>query len=238
MVSLSSQQTGVGVMLRNLVDLCVGSMMIIRFVGAPVEPGEAKVIKSNASGKNFCSKLVIVTGIIAILIISSNPSAFAETVTVKGSAQGTALTANFSFDGVAPASSIISTGKDNIGGTFNAQDVGEYAFTATSCTAPDGTAGTAFVLVQGKEVRTYKKGQLYTSGTAAADNSGCQSNTTGSFGLTETHSVIGGTGKFANASGSITQTVTGTGLAAPGTPPGKLGSFSAFKYTMSGSVSF
>ena len=178
-------------MLRNLVDLCVGSMMIIRFVGAPVEPGEAKVIKSNASGKNFCSKLVIVTGIIAILIISSNPSAFAETVTVKGSAQGTALTANFSFDGVAPASSIISTGKDNIGGTFNAQDVSEYAFSATSCTAPDGTAGTAFVLVQGKEVRTYKKGQLYTSGTAAADNSGCQSNTTGSFGLTETHSVIG-----------------------------------------------
>ena len=225
-------------MLRNLVDLCVGSMMIIGFVAAPVEAGEANVIKSHASGKNICSKLVIVGGIIAILIISSNPSAFAETVTVKGSAQGTALTANFSFDGVTPASSIISTGKDNIGGTFNAQDVSEYAFTATSCTAPDGTAGTAFVLVQGKEVRTYKKGQLYTSGTAAADNSGCQSNTTGSFGLTETHSAIGGTGEFANASGSITQTVTGTGLAAPGSPPGKLGSFFGFKYTMSGSVAF
>jgi hypothetical protein len=225
-------------MLRNLVDLCVSSMMIIGFVAAPVEAGEANVIKSNASGKNICSKLGIVAGIIAILIISSNPSAFAETVTVKGSAQGTALTANFSFDGVTPASSIISTGKDNIGGTFNAQDVSEYAFSATSCTAPDGTAGTAFVLVEGKEVRTYKKGQLYTSGTAAADNSGCQSNTTGSFGLTETHSVIGGTGEFANASGSITQTVTGTGLAAPGSPPGKLGSFFGFKYTMSGSVNF
>jgi hypothetical protein len=171
-------------------------MMIIGFVAVP---GEANVIKSNASGKNICSKLVIVTGIIAALMISSNLSAFAETETVKGSAQGTALTANFSFDGVTPASSIISTGKDNIGGKFNAQDVSEYAFTATSCTAPDGTAGTAFVLVQGKEVRTYKKGQLYTSGTAAADNSGCQSNTTGSFGLTETHSVIGGTGEFANA---------------------------------------
>jgi hypothetical protein len=76
------------------------------------------------------------------------------------------LTANFSFDGVTPVLSIISTGKDNIGGTFNAQDVGEYAFTATSCTAPDGTAGTALVLVQATEVRTYNKGQLYTSGTA------------------------------------------------------------------------
>src|SRR5437016_1347849 len=99
-------------MLRNLVDLCVSSMMIIGLVAAPVEAGEAYVIKSNASGKNIYSKLVIVAGIIAILIISSNPSAFAETVTVKGSAQGTALTANFSFDGVAPAFSIISTGKD------------------------------------------------------------------------------------------------------------------------------
>ena len=120
------------------------------------------------SMKNICSKLVIGAGVIAVLMISSNPSAFAKTVTVKGSAQGTALTANFSFDGVTPASSIISTGKDNIGGTFNAQDVGEYAFTATSCTAPDGTAGTALVLVQAAEVRTYNKGQLYTSGTAAA----------------------------------------------------------------------
>jgi hypothetical protein len=224
-------------MLRNLVGLCVGSRMIIGFVAAPVAE-EAKVIKSNASGKKICSKLEIVAGIIAILIISSSPSAFAETETVKGSAQGTGLTANFSFDGVTPASSIISTGKDNIGGTFNAQDVGEYAGTATSCTAPDGTAGTAFVLVQAKQVRTYKKGQLYTSGTAAADNSGCSSSTTGSFGLTETHSVIGGTGEFANASGSITVTVTGTGLAAPGTPPGKLGMFSGFQYSMSGSVTF
>ena len=107
MVGLNSQQTGVGVMLRNLVDLCVGSMMTIGFVAAPVETGESNVTKSDASGKNICSKLVIVGGIIAILIISSNPSAFAETVTVKGSAQGTALTANFSFDGVTPASSIL-----------------------------------------------------------------------------------------------------------------------------------
>src|SRR5260370_19390047 len=137
-------------MLRNLVDLCVGSMMILGFVAAPVEAGEANVIKSNASGKNICSKLVIVAGIIAILIISSNPSAFAETVTVKGSAQGTALTANFSFDGVTPASSIISTGKDNIGGTFNAQGFNEYAFTPNHYTAPCGTAGNSFFLLQGE----------------------------------------------------------------------------------------
>jgi hypothetical protein len=74
--------------------------------------------------------------------------------------------------------------------------------------------------------------------TSAAGNSGCGSNTTGSFGLTETSSVIGGTGEFANASGSITFTVTGTTLAAPGSPPGTLGLFSGFQDTFTGSVTF
>jgi hypothetical protein len=203
--------------------------------------------------KNICSKLAIGAGVIALLIISSNPNAFAKTVTVNGSGQGTDLTSAFSFDGVAPALSIVSTGKDNIGGTFNTQDVGEYSFTATSCTAPDGTAGTAFILVQaaavinyrdgtdGKDGKDGKDGQLYLSGTSATGNSGCTSSTTpgtGSYGLTETQSITGGTGKFAHASGSITFTVVGTGLAAPGSPPGALGSFGAFQYTTSGSVNF
>ena len=191
--------------------------------------------------KDICSKLVTGAGVIAILIISSNPSAFAKAVMVKGSGQGTDLTSAFSFDGVAPALSIVSTGKDNVGGRFNIQDVGEYSFTATSCTAPDGTAGTAFFLVQAAEVINYRNGQLYLSGTSARGNRGCASSTTpgtGSFGLTETETVIGGTGKFANVSGSITFKVVGNGLAAPGSPPGALGSFGAFQYTTSGSVTF
>jgi hypothetical protein len=188
--------------------------------------------------KNICSKLVIVAGVIAVLMISSNPSAFAKTVTVKGSAQGTGLSSALSFDGVAPALSIISTGKDNLGGTFNTHDVGEYAFTATSCRAPDGSLGTQFVLVQAALVTNYKSGQIYGSGTAATDNSGCESNTSGSFVLTETSSIAGGTGEFANATGSITFTVTGTTLAAPGSPPGKLGNFNAFQDTFTGSVTF
>jgi hypothetical protein len=193
------------------------------------------------SVKNICSKLAIGVGAIALLIMSSNPRAFAKTVTVKGSGQGTDLTSAFSFDGAAPALSIVSTGKDNIGGTFNIQAVGEYSFTADSCTAPDGSAGTAFFLVQAAEVINYKDGQLYLSGTSATGNTGCTSSTTpgtGSFGLTETETVIGGSRKFAKASGSITFTVVGTGLAAPGSPPGSLGSFGAFHYTTSGSVTF
>jgi hypothetical protein len=47
--------------------------------------------------KNICLKLLIVAGIIAILIISSNPRAFAKTVNVKGSGQGTASHGQFQF---------------------------------------------------------------------------------------------------------------------------------------------
>lgn len=65
--------------------------------------------------KNLGSRLLTVAAVVAALV-SSNPSAFAKTVKVEGSGQGTTLTANFSFDGVASALSIISTGKDNVGG--------------------------------------------------------------------------------------------------------------------------
>jgi hypothetical protein len=179
--------------------------------------------------------------VVSLTVLVSAVGAEAKTIKLRGSGQGTDLTSAFSFDGAAPAQSIVSTGKDNIGGAFNIQDVGEYSFTADSCTAPDGSAGTAIFLVQSAEVINYKGGQLFLSGTATADNTGCASSTTpgtGSFGLTETQTITGGTGKFAHASGSITSTVVGTGLAAPGNPPGKLGSFGALQYTTSGSVTY
>ncbi len=185
--------------------------------------------------KNTYSKLLIGVGVI-VALIASNPNAFAKTVKMKGSDQGTTLTANFSFDGVASAISIIFTGKDNLGGEFNGQDVGEYSFTGSSCTAPDSSAGIQFVLVQAQEVINYEDGQLYSSGVGAGDGTGCASNTTGSYGLTETHTVTGGTGKFASASGSITGSITGKTLAAPGSPPASLGEFTGFQATVSGSV--
>src|SRR5471030_1318477 len=109
-------------------------------------------------------RLVLALAMVVSLtvLISAGSAEAKKTVKVNGSAQGTDLTSAFSFDGVAPAGSVISTGKDNIGGTFNAQAVGEFSFTADSCTAPDGTAGTALVLVEARAVRTYNKGQMYT----------------------------------------------------------------------------
>jgi hypothetical protein len=177
--------------------------------------------------------------VVSLTVLISAGSAEAKTVKVKGSGQGTALTSAFSFDGASPALTIVSTGKDNIGGAFNAQDIHEYSFTTDSCTAPDGTAGTVPLSVQAAEVINYKSDQLYLSGTAASAGTGCVSSSTGSFGLTgATQTVIGGTGKFANASGTIIYTVVGTGLASPGIPPGKLGLFDAFQYTLSGSVTY
>jgi hypothetical protein len=184
--------------------------------------------------KSTCSRLSIMAGIIAM--IASNRKAFGGTVTVKGSDAGTFVTANFTYDGVAPAISITYAGSDNLGGPFTSQDIGEYVGTGSSCTAPDGSAGTVFVLVQATEVDTYNQGQLYSTGTGAAAGSGCTSNTTGSFGLSETHSVIGGTGKFADASGSIAGTTTGKDLAVPGSPPGSLGIFGAFQDVRTGAV--
>jgi hypothetical protein len=184
-------------------------------------------------------RFVLALAMVVSLIMVSAGGAEAKTKKkVKGSSQGTGVTSAFSFDGAAPAFSIISTGRDNLGGKFNGQDVGEYLVTTTPCTAPDGSAGTEFDLVQAAEVVNYEDGQLYSIGAGTGDGTGCASSTTGSYGLTESHTVIGGTGKFANAAGTIVGVVVGNTLAAPGNPPGKLGLFSGFQSTFTGSVTY
>jgi len=78
---------------------------------------------------------------------------------------------------------------------------------------PDGSAGVTFVLVQATLTDNYHQGQLYSAGKGKADGGGCASTTTGRVGETITLSVLGGTGKFANASGSIKLTFIGQVLA-------------------------
>jgi hypothetical protein len=186
--------------------------------------------------KNW-SKIAVIAGVVVVLM-ASKPETFAKTKqTNKGSLSGTFVTANFSFDGVAPAMLVIFSGTDNVGGPFTGQEVGEYSLTGTSCTAPDGSEGTVFDLVQGVEVVTYEQGQLYNAGAGASAGSGCRSNSTGSFIVSQTHSVTGGTGRFVNASGTYGGISIGQTLAAPGAPPGSFGVFGAFQGTESGSVS-
>jgi hypothetical protein len=183
-----------------------------------------------------CSKRAIIAPVVAALI-ALKPIAFAQAKqSNNGSLSGTFVTASFSFDGVAPATLVSFSGNDNVGGPFTGQEVAEYSVTGSSCTAPDGSLGSVFDLVQGVEVVTYQQGQLYTAGADALAGSGCQSNTTGSFTVNQKHTVTGGTGKFVNASGTYGGISIGQALAAPGTPPGRDGIFGAFQGTESGSV--
>ena len=189
--------------------------------------------------RDKCSKLAVIGGAIALVVvlIGSQPIAFAKTKqTNNGSLSGTFVTANFSFDGVEPAMLVAFSGTDNVGGPFTGQEVAEYSVTGKSCTAPDGSEGIIFDLVQSVEVVTYQEGQLYTAGAGASAGVGCRSNTTGSFTVSQTHLVTGGTGRFINASGTYGGISTGQALAAPGTPPGSFGLFGAFQGTESGSV--
>jgi hypothetical protein len=138
--------------------------------------------------------------------------------------------------GLRPPLLVTFSGADNVGGPFTGQEVAEDSVTGSSCTAPDGSVGSVFDLVQGVEVVTYQQGQLYTAGTGTSAGTGCQSNTTGSFIVSQKHTVTGGTGKFVNASGTYGGTSIGQALAAPGAPPGRFGIFGAFQGTESGAI--
>jgi hypothetical protein len=174
----------------------------------------------------------------AIAVIALSHNAIAGTGAIKGREVGTFVTANFTYDGASNAGLSTYRGHDNIGGLFIGQDLEEYSFTGSGCTAPDNSAGTVIVLVQATRADSYHQGQLYSAGVGAADGTGCVSNTTGSVGATLTLAVTGGTGKFANATGSLTTTITAHVLAAPGTPPGSLGLFGARHVIRTGSVSY
>jgi hypothetical protein len=128
----------------------------------------------------------------------------------------------------------IYSGNDNIGGPFNGQELSQASVSTGSCTAPDGSAGTPFVLVHASEIDTYNQGQLLLDGTVGTE---CASNSTGSVSATLTLSVVAGTGKFVDESGSITQTFT-CGVLAVGqaAPNSSLGLFGACQVTRTGSV--
>jgi hypothetical protein len=199
--------------------------------------------------KSLCSKLLVMAWVIAVIIVS-DPTAFAGTANVKGAGSYTAVTVNFSFDGTGhpgnptgSAAQELLTGHDNIGGPFTGENIGEYALDpSTSCTAPDETAGISLELVLAVGAVTYNQGQLYFFG--VGPGSGCISTSTAVFVLSETHTVFGGTGKFANASGSITMTQTGrafppfsisqSGMLIPS--PDGFGLFTAASITEAGSL--
>jgi hypothetical protein len=173
--------------------------------------------------------------ILSVALIALAPDASAKTISVSGSGTSTYVTVAFSFDGKANAVSGVSTGSDNVGGTFVGQSVTEYAVTATSCVAPDKTTGTVYDVVQNRGVKTYKKGQIFTSAVGASDGTLCASNTTSSENGTVTATIFGGSGSYAKATGTETTTFTSE-LLGDGTTDGGSGDFGATQFTLSGSV--
>ena len=173
-----------------------------------------------------------VVGLALVVVLISVSDSLAQANPVKGSGAGTFVTANFSYDGLAPAVSTTQSGTDTVAGPFTRQTVAESKPTITACTAPDSTAGLQFDLVAADTVTTFNTGQLYASAVASPTNHECVSNTTGSFGGAQTYTVNGGTGKYATATGTVTSTFTGQIL----TPSGAKGIFGAEQFTSTGSV--
>jgi hypothetical protein len=180
-------------------------------------------------------KLALAAGILGASFASGS-AAFAKPALFTGSGTFTFVTANFSYDGAAPA--LVLTGSENTNrlGFTTFQTTAEDSPTVTSCTAPDGSAGTTFDLVQTDSALISKQGILYISAVGATAGSECVSNSTGAASGNATYTVTGGTGKLTGASGSLLVTFTSQALAAPGSPPGSNGIFGAGQFSISGSL--
>jgi hypothetical protein len=182
-------------------------------------------------------QLCLVLGAAFLLALISASAGFAKTPkTFSGSGSLSFVSAAFSYDGLVPGVLFTGSGKDNLGGPYTFQCVAELHATTTSCTAPDGSAGTTFDAVQTDCALTYKHGQLYISAVGAAAGSQCISNTTGLSGGSVAYTVTGGTRRFTGASGSFGVSFTNQTLAAPGSPAGSKGIFGAGEFTESGSL--
>lgn len=181
-------------------------------------------------------QLFLVLGVAFVSALTVASAGFAKTPkTFSGSGSYSFVSAEFSYVALAPGVLFTGSGGDNLGGPYTFQCVAEFS-TTTSCTAPDGSAGTTFDLVQSDCALTYEHGQLYLSAVGAAAGSQCISNTTGSSGGSVAYTVTGGTRKLSGASGSFAVSFTNQTLAAPGSPAGSKGIFGAGQFTERGSL--
>ena len=192
--------------------------------------------------KFFNLRQGMIVGLAVLSLLAAGSTGYAKAIKYKSAGAGTFVTVtnSFTYDG-GPASIYTASAKDNLGGAINFQCVSEVSATATTCTAPDSTAGTTFNLVQSDCARQYTQGsfqfsQTYSTAAGAAAGTECISNTTNSFGGSTTYTSTGGAGKLTGLSGTFTVTYTGNTLAAPGTPPGNNGLFGAIAFTAAGSL--
>ena len=132
-------------------------------------------------------------------------------VKVFGTSGCSFMNAPMTFDGVNYVSHDDCTGHDNFG-NFNGQKIDAYLtidpstgvpITGPACTAPDGTAGESFALEFAEFVNTYnfKPDQIWGY---SVTGSLCSSNTSGSYSVINEFTILGGTGLFTGATGTVT----------------------------------
>jgi hypothetical protein len=120
---------------------------------------------------------------------------------------GTFINTAFSFDGSLQASITTFQGRSTSGGAFTGQSVAEYADAGTTCSLPDGSTGEEYKLVGGITVGTYNAtlDQVYSYPSSATE---CLNTSTGAGVGTQSVTLFGGTGKYANVSGTESDNFT------------------------------
>jgi hypothetical protein len=169
----------------------------------------------------------IVCTVLVVASLEGSTRALAQTLIPAGSGSGTVVSTPpfFNFPVLVSGAEMAGgtqrntySGKDNIGGAFVGETI--YGIDLPNpigpCVAPDGSAGTSFPLEPAATVRTYAKGQLFlfesSGGTHCITNKVAAGQVHYPFSETLTSVVTGGTGPFASASGSLTETFTGVSL--------------------------
>jgi hypothetical protein len=152
-------------------------------------------------------------GIAAIL--AAAPTAQALVLDFTTVFKATAVSANFSYDGVAPAGNYTASGTNSLGQSFTSQGVVEYAIGTTPCTVTrlDGTTetGVDLVLVGNNEAISFPNGFLFDEGTSASGCIGAD----GAFSGEVNDTIVGGTGAYKGATGTLVPHFSGTTLTEP-----------------------
>jgi len=154
---------------------------------------------------------------------------FAGTITNKD---------DFSFTGTPGGSSYETIAGKSTLGAYTAQAVAELRPDSNTCPLQGGGSGVEFVFVGEVAVLSFAatEEQLFLNLSPSVPSYECLDPATGIATGQTTFDVIGGTGRFAGATGTIVKAwKNSTVLASPASPPGR-GSFGNFTGTFDGTI--
>jgi hypothetical protein len=191
--------------------------------------GGGNSVKHSRSGRR--SIAVVFTA--SFLLLGAGAIAHANTINFKLTDSGSAVQVVFSYDGLDIAYGTVNVGQMKPGGDFTQYGVVQTKADGKNCTVPGGAtnAGVEDTLVGENDVFRFQPGgdRLYSHATASTACTDLSSGTPPFPFVANTSLVIdGGTGKYAGASGTITQSITGVILSLPGGVSGAGPGFGAF----------